>query len=69
MPSSEVFHSERTPFIFEKTGTTSPAETDVCFPQILFNGNLNNKVAKCRNYGNLPSCRNSFRFVPKLVLA
>lgn len=51
------------------TGRIAPAGTGVCFLQIIFNRNLNHQVDKYRNYGNLPNCRNSFRFVPKFVLA
>lgn len=44
------------------TGRIAPAGTGVCFLQIIFNRNLNHQVDKCRDYGILPNCRNSFRF-------
>jgi len=51
------------------TGRIAPAGTSIYSLQIIFNRNLNHSVDKCRNYGNLPNYRNSFRFVPKFVLA
>lgn len=61
--------SQRTLMKKVSTGRIAPAGTGVCVHQIIFNRSLDHQVDKCGNYGYLPNCRNSFRVVPKFVLA